>query len=475
MNRTATFAIISAVAANSSGGGGGASDYEELTNKPSINGNTLSGNKTSADLGIPLPSSTTPADLGTASAGASASYARADHVHTMPTAADVGAIATTAKGAASGVAELDASGHVPTTQLADSGVTAGAKGDTTAQTPGFGGTFKAVSGTVDAKGRLTAFGEHTVKIPDTAATTSTAGLMSSTDKTKLDGISSNASGLSAVSLPVTVAGNPVASFTADAAGRTLNPLLVQIDPVQADGTLVDGEVQPPSPTNVRAITGWTGVNITVSPTANAQDGTIYAAAFPSAAGTVYGGTLDAAKGVLTVTHKLWTLKDMSWTGYSGMVYSAFPGRVIVSGDNLRGMMSNVLKFGKTVTTGSASVDDYTFNPFRTSDRIYIKVPNVSTADFPSWCNTNNAVLLTPMADPAAYSLTPAQVTTLLGANNVWADCGAVTVTYPSGTGTPVITSGNLDAPGSAVSFETFWAKYRELSDAIVSLVQEGGT
>ncbi|MBP5717920.1 MAG: hypothetical protein J6X53_02930, partial [Abditibacteriota bacterium] len=131
MNRTATFAIISAVAANSSGGGGGASDYEELTNKPSINGNTLSGNKTSADLGIPLPSSTTPADLGTASAGASASYARADHVHTMPTAADVGAIATTAKGAASGVAELDASGHVPTTQLADSGVTAGAKGDTT--------------------------------------------------------------------------------------------------------------------------------------------------------------------------------------------------------------------------------------------------------------------------------------------------------------------------------------------------------
>ena len=33
-------------------GGGGTSDYPDLTNKPQINGNTLSGNKTSADLGL---------------------------------------------------------------------------------------------------------------------------------------------------------------------------------------------------------------------------------------------------------------------------------------------------------------------------------------------------------------------------------------------------------------------------------------
>lgn len=35
------------------GGGGGTSNYNQLENKPSINGITLSGNKTSADLGIP--------------------------------------------------------------------------------------------------------------------------------------------------------------------------------------------------------------------------------------------------------------------------------------------------------------------------------------------------------------------------------------------------------------------------------------
>lgn len=35
-----------------SGGGGGTSDYADLTNKPSINGYTLSGNQTGADLGL---------------------------------------------------------------------------------------------------------------------------------------------------------------------------------------------------------------------------------------------------------------------------------------------------------------------------------------------------------------------------------------------------------------------------------------
>lgn len=34
------------------GGGGGTSNYNDLTNKPQINGNTLTGNKTSANLGI---------------------------------------------------------------------------------------------------------------------------------------------------------------------------------------------------------------------------------------------------------------------------------------------------------------------------------------------------------------------------------------------------------------------------------------
>ena len=66
-------------------GGGGTSNYNDLTNKPSINGTTLTGNKTTSDLGI--------------------------------TASGVGAIPSTDKGANGGVAELDSNGKVPSSQL----------------------------------------------------------------------------------------------------------------------------------------------------------------------------------------------------------------------------------------------------------------------------------------------------------------------------------------------------------------------
>ena len=42
---------------------------------------------------VPSASSATPQALGTAAAGSSTDYSRADHVHAKPTAADVGAIA----------------------------------------------------------------------------------------------------------------------------------------------------------------------------------------------------------------------------------------------------------------------------------------------------------------------------------------------------------------------------------------------
>ena len=72
---------------------------------------------------------------------------------------------------------------------ANSGVTAASKGDTSNQTPGFGSTFKALSGTVNATGHLTSFADHTVKIPDTKASTSAYGitkLSTSTSSTATD-------------------------------------------------------------------------------------------------------------------------------------------------------------------------------------------------------------------------------------------------------------------------------------------------
>lgn len=72
------------------------------------------------------------------------------------------------------------------------------KGDTTAQTPDFGSTFKVLSATVDSMGHTTALADHTVTIPSALADGNEPnaggrnGLMSREDKAKLNSITAGA-------------------------------------------------------------------------------------------------------------------------------------------------------------------------------------------------------------------------------------------------------------------------------------------
>lgn len=62
----------------------GTTDYDDLANKPSINGVTLTGDKTSADLNITVrsPANFPPSvDSSVANGGTSLMYARGDHRH----------------------------------------------------------------------------------------------------------------------------------------------------------------------------------------------------------------------------------------------------------------------------------------------------------------------------------------------------------------------------------------------------------
>ena len=73
----------------------------------------VAGTDYAAPSAIPTAYTSNPAMDGTASAGSSASWAKGDHVH--PT--DTSRMAASLKGAANGVAELDANGKVPSSQL----------------------------------------------------------------------------------------------------------------------------------------------------------------------------------------------------------------------------------------------------------------------------------------------------------------------------------------------------------------------
>ena len=82
---------------------------------------------------------------------------------------------------------------------ANSIVSTGTYGGSSGLTPAFGETFSVPRFTVDSKGHLSQASDGSVKIPDTLATTSSAGLMSSADKQKLNSIESGAISIKLVS------------------------------------------------------------------------------------------------------------------------------------------------------------------------------------------------------------------------------------------------------------------------------------
>lgn len=78
-------------------------------------------------------------------------------------------------------------GTLSADRLPTSGVTAGSYGPNGNQSPTQGGTFSVPSITADAKGRVTSASTKTVTLPTYSTATSSAnGLMSATDKSKLD-------------------------------------------------------------------------------------------------------------------------------------------------------------------------------------------------------------------------------------------------------------------------------------------------
>ena len=86
-------------------------------------------------------------------------------------------------------AEKIGTGTLSADRLPESGVTAGSYGQAANTSPAFGGTFNVPYATVDEKGRVTAASTKTVTLPAYSTATSSAnGLMSATDKSKLDNL-----------------------------------------------------------------------------------------------------------------------------------------------------------------------------------------------------------------------------------------------------------------------------------------------
>ena len=221
------------------------------------------------------------------------------------------------------------------------------------------------------------------------------------------------------------ASGSIASFPDGAEGLPVKSLVVNIEPVQA-GT---GD---PSPDNVRPITGWTGANVTVSPTLDPQDGTTIPITWQTEAGTVYGGTDEVVSGSGKKTMEIVDLGTLNWDMYTSAsnipVFYAHIDDMRISGVN--SALCSILKPTDWQTLTART--ENTICPHPSLAIVY-----AATSDYTDAATFKAAMAgqtyVYPLATPTDFSTTPTQIDTLLGQNNIFADCGPVDVEYRADT------------------------------------------
>lgn len=175
----------------------------------------------------------------------------------------------------------------------------------------------------------------------------------------------------------------------------------------------------PSPENVRPISGWDGLSVFVSPTT--IGGTEYPVSWQSA-GTVYGGYVDLVTGVLVAEWQTFDLSTNSWYKTSNIFYTNISNATAES----TGLYCSSYKVSANNDSDN-SIRRYNYNGnARVSVRDDARY-SMTVQEFAEYMK--DVQIVTELASPITYTLTPQQITTLIGTNNIWSDAGDVTVTY----------------------------------------------
>ena len=166
-------------------------------------------------------------------------------------------------------------------------------------------------------------------------------------------------------------------------------------------------------------------------------GTTFSVDWTSEAGTVYGGTIDIVTGLLTVTKGMVDMGGLSWTKYdSDIAPTGYAFYTTGITDGIRAdtarlcsdyWYSDVVGFAETYA--AYGINDMLCWSNSSSQRVYLANSNYSDADSLK-TSLDGVQLVYTLETPVEYQLTPVQVLTLLGINNVWSDTDYVDVTYP---------------------------------------------
>ena len=166
-------------------------------------------------------------------------------------------------------------------------------------------------------------------------------------------------------------------------------------------------------------------------------GNTYSITFPTEAGTVYGGELDVTNGVLTVDRAMVDLGTLNWrytATYDGRFYTDLP----VDAKLLIGVTGSLCsRYAPTEASDWQRLLNYEYIlrvGLSAAGRCAIAIRDDDYTDAAAFKTAMNGVQLCyELATPITYTLTPTEIKSLLGDNNIWADAGDTAVTYRADT------------------------------------------
>lgn len=171
-------------------------------------------------------------------------------------------------------------------------------------------------------------------------------------------------------------------------------------------------------------------------------GQTYEVTFPDSAGTVYGGTLDVVSGKLVVDRELQTIDGVN-IKFTGKYNYEVNSPLYFNGGNRNLYLQVDGPFSNVLTKSSRSASDsplYSFpcgsGAIGTCSMIF--PVGTEVADGNAWLqqmvqNGTPVQVVKLLANPQEITLSPTEIKTLLGINNVFADCGDTSIEYPANT------------------------------------------
>ena len=157
---------------------------------------------------------------------------------------------------------------------------------------------------------------------------------------------------------------------------------------------------------------------------HAYTGNTYNIEFPSEAGTVYGGTLDVTNGVLTVDRAIVDGGDLTWTYWTGNNFYSTTISSTKTANATNDILCSVYPNGNISTKGIYNMVESNAQ----KGYVYINDSDYShdsTGASQLKSDLEGSKICYRLKTPTTYNLTPTEVKTLLGINNIFADTGDV--------------------------------------------------